>query len=157
MSREENNISITENISISDFLRRERVSLDQEIMKSNNVILVPRHKTADDVIIIKKLRQHGAKVYYPTHGLYIEARAGLWEISLMFIKDFATGILIALLIDWITSKVKEYRELRREEPFSDVKQPVFKVRLYFIKEQKYVEISGDEEHIGKILKSLNHE
>jgi hypothetical protein len=58
-------------------------------------------KSADDVIIIKELRHHGAKVYYPTEGFYIEARGGIWEISLMLIKDFATSILIALILDWV--------------------------------------------------------
>jgi hypothetical protein len=135
---------------------KEKISLDEETINSNNVVLVPRQKTADDVVIIKGLRQQGAKVYYPNQGLYTEARGGLWEISLMLIQDIAIGILVTILIDWAKSKAKEYKE-SKHDVHSEIKSPIFRIRMYLIKEQKYIEISGDEEYIAKILKSLEYD
>jgi hypothetical protein len=157
MSEDENSYTIIENISISDLCIKEHISLNDDIIKFNDVILTPKLRSADDVMVIKELRHHGAKVYYPTEGFYIEARGGLWEISLMLVKDFATGLLITIILDWVKNKVEKYTELRKKQSSPDLKQPTFKVRLYFIKEQKYIEISGDEEYIEKVLKSLKNE
>jgi hypothetical protein len=157
LSEGENTGAITRNISISDLLKEESISLDDEAIKSNDIVLVPQQKSPEDVIIIKKLRQHGARVWYPSEGLYVDARGGIWETPLMIISDFAMGVVTTILVEWITAKVKQYRESKKINVSSnDDQQPLFRARLYLIREQKYIEVSRDAQLVEKVLKSLNH-
>jgi hypothetical protein len=96
-------------------------------------------------------------VWYPSEGLYIDARGGIWQTPLMIISDFAMGVVTTILVEWITAKVKQYRESKKINVSSnDDQQPLFRGRLYLIREQKYIEVSGDAQLVEKVLKSLNH-
>jgi hypothetical protein len=75
----------------------------------------------------------------------------------MLIDDFSMEVLTTIIVRLVASRAKEYRESRKIKPFPGGNQPIFGAQLHFIREQKYVEISGDAEYIGKILKSLNNE
>jgi hypothetical protein len=63
LSDGENTNAITQNVDITDFSRKEHISLDQENILSSDAILIPQQKGPSDIMMLEELRQRGAKVY----------------------------------------------------------------------------------------------
>ena len=73
---------------------------------------------------------------------------------MMIVNDSAKPILLSLVSAWIYNTIRQYKKTRKESPESKAKVPKIKVKYYFLKSEKYVEIEGSVDEITEVIKSL---
>jgi len=142
-------------IEPEELLLREHSELDISTLGSYDLVPISRLLSFDDVWLIKKVRSEGNKVYLPNkERKYVELRGGEWELALTFVGASIKVIVLGLITRWIYDKVNNWKQAKAEKPGSGIKQPGVKIRLYFTKSKKYIEVEGDAEAALKALDKL---
>lgn len=151
-----------EDIEINDVLRKHNINLDDTVLTKNDVVVIPNQwgeksalLTADDIYVIKELRGTGRKIHVQDQEKMKiqDFRGGEFELAMMIVNEAIKPVLISIVSAWIYDKIKSYREAKKEAPESKVQPPKFKLKYYFTKNKKFVEIEGDAEEAAKILRS----
>lgn len=151
-----------ENIDLNVILKKQEIDDNDVDLKSSDVMVVPKSRkgrqllSADDVYIVKKLRGENIKVQILNQDKkeYHEFQGGEFELAMMIVNDFAKPILLGLVSAWIYDIIKQYEKTRKESPESKAKVPKIKVKYYFLKSKKYVEIEGGFDEVTEVIKSL---
>jgi len=152
----------TKNVEINDLLKKQGIDAKDVDLTSNDVVVIPTLRgdkhllSADDVYVVKKLREGNKKVHTVNQDnkQYHEFRGGEFTLAMMIVNEVAKPILLGLAAAWIYDTIKNYKEARKQSSESKIETPKFKLKYYFTKSKKYVEVEGDADEVKKIIDSL---
>ena len=147
---------------LTQLLDEEGLAIEDSVINSNEVIVLPskgKMLTTDDVWITRQIRASKRKVHVPDYAStqIRDFRGGEWEHSLIIVAEAAKDVIIAVASAWIYKKIEDWKEKKKGNPNGLNAPPAFKLRYYFTKSKRYVEIEGDAESSLKALDSLKDE
>ncbi len=158
---------ISKTLSLEALCVQENISLSTEVVKANNVVVVPKRIDGKDrlpsdfIPLIKEIRLQ-AKTFYlasrDTEPEYYDFRAGEYELPLLILKDVVLPIVVTIIANRLDKMLSDYQKSKKEQPGNvKLQEPVTKVRWYLTESLEYFELEAPVGEAHKIISSYLEE